>query len=116
MSKANGATEINEFPDTEIGGNIHELKRTDLVSTHQESATGENSADDLGILLRRITERSTREVENLIDELHSLRKKLEADGDLIERAIAQHSEFSRGAMQLTTMLADNVKRLPHPTL
>ena len=116
MSKANGATEINEFLEAEIGRNIHELKRTDPASSHQENATGENSADDLGILLRRITERSTREVENLIDELHSLRKKLEADGDLIERAIAQHSEFSQGAMQLTAMIADNVKRLPHPTL
>ena len=116
MSKANGATEINEFLEAEIGGNIHELKRTDPASPHQENATGENPADDLGILLRRITERSTREVENLIDELHSLRKKLEADGDLIERAIAQHSEFSRGAVRLTTMIADNVKRLPPLTL
>ena len=114
MSKANGATEINEFLEVEIGRNIHELKRTDPASLHQGNAKEESSADDLGILLRRITERSTREVENLIDELHSLREKLEADGDLIERAIARHSELSQGAMQLTTMIADNVKRLPRP--
>jgi hypothetical protein len=50
-----------------------------------------------------------------INELHSLRVKLETDGDLIERAIARHSELSQGAVQLTTMIADNVKRLPHPT-
>jgi hypothetical protein len=115
MSKANGATEINEFLETEIGRNIHQLKCTDPASPHQENATGENSADDLGILLRRITERSTREIENLINELHSLRVKLETDGDLIERAIARHLELSQGAAQLTTMIADNVKRLPHPT-
>ena len=64
--------------------------------------------------LRRITERSTREIANLIDELHSLRMQLEADGDLIERAIARHSELSQGAMQLTTMIADNVKRRTPP--
>lgn len=98
MSKANGATEINEFLEAEIGRNIHELKRTDLASPHQENATGENLPDDLGILLRRITERSTCEIENLIDELHRLRVKLETDGDLIERAIARHSELSQGAM------------------
>jgi hypothetical protein len=114
MSKTNGTTGIDEFLEPEIGKNIHELKRADPASPNQENATGLNSADDLGILLRRITERSMREIENLIDELHSLRTKLEADGDLIERAIARHSELSHGAMQLTTMIADNVKRLPHP--
>ena len=114
MNKANGATEINDL-EAEIGRNIRQLKRTDPGSPHQENAIQANSADDLGILLCRITERSTREIENLIDELASLRKKLETDGDLIERAIAQHSEHSRGVMQLATIIADNVKKLPNPT-
>jgi hypothetical protein len=113
MNKAIGATESNELLEVEIGKNIHELKRTSIAAL--PDAEGEKSADNLGMLLRRITECSTREIENLIDELHSLRKMLETDGDLIERAIARHSELSQGAMQLTTMIADNVKRLPHPT-
>jgi hypothetical protein len=60
----------------------------------------------------RMTKLSTSEVDGLIDELHRLSKNLEADGDLIERAIARHSEHSQGVMQLTTIIADNVKRLP----
>ena len=112
MSKAAGLTEIDDFLKTEIGRNIHDLKRANSASPHQENARGDNSADDLGILFRGITERATREVEDLIDELHNLRKKLEADGDLIKRAIERHSQLSQGAMQLTTILADNVKRLP----
>ncbi len=115
MSKANGATQIDEFLETEIEINIHELKCTDPASPHQQNATGKTRPRISGGLLRGITERSTREIENLIDELHSLRVKLETDGKLIERAIARHSELSQGAMQLTTMIADNVKRLPHPT-
>jgi len=59
-----------------------------------------------------MTKLSTSEVDGLIDELHRLSKNLEADGDLIERAIARHSEHSQGVMQLTTIIADNVKRLP----
>jgi hypothetical protein len=114
MSKAIGATEINDL-EAEIGKSIHQLKRAGTAPPHQESVTAKNSGDDLEILFRQMTERSTRELENLIDELHSLRKKLENDGDLIERAIEQHSQFSEGAMQLTMMIADNVKRLPHPT-
>jgi hypothetical protein len=114
MSKADGATEINELLEMDIGRSTHELKPTGAASAHQENATGDKLADDLGILFRRITERATREIEDLVDELHSLGKKLEADRDLIERAIARHSQLSQGAMQLTTMLANNVKRLPHP--
>jgi hypothetical protein len=55
------------------------------------------------------------EVDSLIDELQRLQKNLEADGDLIERAIARHSEHSQGVMQLTTIIADNLKRLPNST-
>ena len=114
MSKATRATEITEQLEVEIGENIRELKRNGAALPRREKAMPGSSADDLGILFRQMTERSTREIENLIDELQSLRKKLENDGDLIERAIAQHSQFSQGAMQLTAMIADNVKRLPHP--
>ncbi len=113
MSKAIGVTEINDL-EAEIGRNIHDLKRNNHGSSHQKNATTNNSGDDLGILFRQITERSTREIDRLVNELHSLRKKLEDDGDLIERAIEQHAQFSQGAMQLTTMIADNVKKLPHP--
>jgi hypothetical protein len=115
MSKAAGVAEIDDFLEAEIGRNIHELKRDDRALPQQDNATGEKLADDLGILFRRMTERATLEIEDLIDELHSLRTKLESDGDLIERAIERHSQFSQGTMQLTTMIADNVKRLPQPT-
>ena len=76
------------------------------------SAEHEMTADNLGALLRRMTKLSMSEVDSLIDELHRLRKKLETDGDLIERAIARHSDHSQGVMELTTIIADNVKRLP----
>jgi hypothetical protein len=41
-------------------------------------------------------ERSTREVETLIDELQRLGKKLDTDSDRIQSEIARHSELSQG--------------------
>jgi len=114
MRKAIEGAEINEQLEVEIGNNIRELKRNGSALPREEKATGGSSAGDLGILFRQMTEGSTREIENLIDQLNSLRTKLVADGDLIERAIAEHSQFSQGAVQLTTIIADNVKRLAHP--
>ena len=56
-----------------------------------------------------------REVDNLIDELQGLRKKLESDRDRIQSEIARHSELNQGVMQLTAIISDNVKKLPNPT-
>jgi hypothetical protein len=71
-------------------------------------------AGKLGTLFHQMAKLSMSEVDGLIDELHRLRTKLAIDGDLIERAITQHSAHSQGVMELTTIIADNVKRLPNP--
>jgi hypothetical protein len=114
MSKAMGTTEIDKSLEVEIAKSLRQSKRAAVVP-HSASADHETAADKLGTLFRQVTNSSIGEVDNLIAELNSLRKKLEADGDLIERAIARHSEHSQGVMQLTTIIADNVKRLPSST-
>ena len=114
MNKAMGTTEIDKSLEVEIAKSLHQSKRTAVVP-HPASAEHAATADKLGKLFRQMTKSSIGEVDSLIDQLHSLRKKLETDGDLIERAIARHSEHSHGVMQLTTIIADNVKRLPTPT-
>jgi uncharacterized membrane-anchored protein YhcB (DUF1043 family) len=74
------------------------------------------SGDNLGALMRRVAEASTREVETLIDELHELRKKLESDAERIQSDIVRHAELSQGAMELTTIISDNLKKLPSGAL
>ena len=113
MNKAGGVAEIEKSLEAEIGRNIHQSKRTAAVP-HPASAERE-MADKLGTLFRQMTKLSMSEVDSLIDELHRLRTKLEIDGGLIERAIAQHSTHSQGVMQLTAIIADNVKKLPNPS-
>jgi hypothetical protein len=116
MNKAVGATEIEQSLEAELGRNIHELKRAGNVLGDTENADDEISADNLNSLLRRVTELSTCEIENLIKELHSLREKLETDGERIQSDITRYTELSQGVMQLTTIITDNVKRLPSPGL
>jgi hypothetical protein len=114
MNRAIGTAEIEQSLEVEIRSSLHQSKHKAAVS-YPASAEHEMTADNLGTLFSRMAKLSMSEVENLIDELKGLRKKLETDGDLIERAIARHSEHSQGVMQLTTIIADNVKRLPNPT-
>ena len=73
---------------------------------------GGKTSENLASLLRQVSKSSMGEVENLIDELKTLHKKLQTDSDRIQREIAEHAELSQQVMQLTKIISDSVKKLP----
>ena len=101
-AKPNGSAEMERFLEKDIARNIHELSRANTALRQ----------DDLGTLLRRVAEQSIHEVEVLIDELHGLRKKLQADGDRIQSDIEGYAELSQGVVRLTAIISDSVKKFP----
>jgi hypothetical protein len=111
MSRSNGSTESHKSLEKNIEGNIRALTATNGAFQVSQNSNGEMSGDNLGALLRRVSEASTGEIENLIDELQGLRKKLEIDGERIQSEIARYSDLSQGILQLTTIISDNVKNL-----
>jgi hypothetical protein len=92
--------------------NVHELTRERDEFHESNGYDDELSANNLATLLRRLSDGSTREVENLIGELHSLRNKLQSDGNRIQSDITKYSQLSQGVVQLAAIIADNVKKLP----
>ena len=87
--------------ESEIGRNIPKFART-----------GASAAENLGNLLRQVSKASMGEIDQLISELQTLRKKLQTDRDRIERDIAKYAELNQQVMQLTTIISDSVKKLP----
>jgi hypothetical protein len=73
---------------------------------------GEISGEHLGNLLRQVSMASVGEVEGILSELQTLRRKLQTDGDRIQRDIMIHAELSQQVMQLTKIISDSVKNLP----
>ena len=59
-------------------------------------------------LVSRVTLESTREIDRLIDDLNKLRRKLEDDGNRVQRDLANHSAFSQSVIQLTTIVSDSM--------
>jgi hypothetical protein len=112
-NNSNGSAEIDQSLEKDIGANVRALKRNGRVFERFENDAAEISGDNLGTLLRRVSEPSTRQVESLISELHELRKKLEIDADRIQSDIVRYAELSQGVMQLTMIVSDNVKKIPH---
>jgi hypothetical protein len=78
----------------------------------EQSTDDLSSSNLLDTLLRRVSEASTREIENLMSELHGLRKKLQSDGNRIQKDITKYTELSQGILQLATIVSDSVKKIP----
>jgi hypothetical protein len=77
-----------------------------------ESNHGKMSGEHLGTLLRQVSKTSIGEIDGLIVELRTLHKKLQTDGDRIQRNIAEYGELAQQVMQLTKIISESVKELP----
>ena len=77
-----------------------------------ESDDGQMSGENLSELLGRVSKTSTVEVDNLIGEFEELRRRLQTDGDRIEREIEEYNALSQQVMQLTKIISEGVQKLP----
>jgi hypothetical protein len=113
-AKLNGSTKISQSSEIDVGGNIHELLMTRAGDAVRQAdiAVDEIAANSLAPFLHRIAESSRREIKYLIDDLHTLDKKLEEDGYRIQRDMEEYVELAQHVMQLTTIIADSVGKLP----
>jgi hypothetical protein len=77
-----------------------------------ERSDGEMPGEHLGTLLRQVSKVSMGEIDNLISDLQTLRRKLQTDGDRIQRDIREYAELSQQVKQLTTIICESVGNLP----
>jgi len=100
--------------EPELEGNIRTVV-WDSAAARKAVVEGEDdqmSAGDLAASLRQVSKESIDEIDHLIAELQTLRKKLKTDGDRIERDIMQHAALSEQATKLTKIVFEGVKQLP----
>jgi hypothetical protein len=108
------STKISQSSEIDVGGNIHELlvTRPSDAIRQADVAGDEIAVNSVAPFLRRISEASRREIKDLVDALQTLDKKLQTDGDRIQRDVEEYTELSKHVMQLTTIVSDSVKELP----
>jgi chemotaxis protein histidine kinase CheA len=96
-----------------LEGNIRTLV-WDSASA-QKAVEGEDvemSPADLTASVREISRVSIEEVDRLMSELQTLRRRLKTTGESIERDIAEYTTLSSQASQITNIVIDSVKQLP----
>jgi hypothetical protein len=62
--------------------------------------------------MRRLSDASMREIDQLMNQLQKLRTQLRTTGDRIQKDIAAYAELSQQTMQLTSIIVDSVTKLP----
>ena len=95
-----------------LEGNMRKLTRASASDWQAESEDAQTSSGNLRTLLREVSRVSMDEIDRLIIELQTLRRKLQTDGERIERDITEHTTLSAQATQLTKIVFDGVKQLP----
>jgi hypothetical protein len=103
---------IDKPSEMEVEGNIRELVRRDGVVFRQAESDGEITANNLSNLMRRVSGTSTREIDDLIAELQTLREKLQVDGNRVQRDIMEYAALSQSVVQLTKIISESVRKLP----
>ena len=106
--------DIAAVADVEAG--IREFVRNDVAFLRKPGAA--NSADiiegpeatvsNVNSLIQRVAGTSLGEIENLINELESLRELLHAEGERVQREIAGYAQLSQSAMKSTRIIAENM--------
>ena len=111
-AKLGEVAEIRKSTEPSVGGNISELAPAIDASRLAEMGDGQASADNLGTLVRRVSESSSQQIENLVGELQSLRKKLHSDGNRIQSEIEEFAVLNQQVMQLTAIISESMGKLP----
>jgi hypothetical protein len=98
--------------EAELEGKIRELAQGDRPNLQRVGVESEVAVSTLNGLLRRVSANSTREIDNLISQLQTLRDQLHADGSRVEREVVEYAALSQSAIQLTKIIADGMTHLP----
>jgi conjugal transfer/entry exclusion protein len=113
VAKPVGSVTINQSSEMDVEGSIHEvLTRASDALRQAENSDEEISANSVDALLGRVSESSRCEIENVIDELQTLRNKLQNDRSRIRRDIMEYASLSQQVMQVTAIISDSVRKLP----
>ena len=68
----------------------------------------DDEGEQASSLIRGITVDSTREIDRLIDDLKSLRGRLENESSRVQRDVADHWSLSQSVIQLTKIVSDSM--------
>jgi hypothetical protein len=85
-----------------------ELDMRDLLLDKKARLANESKETGVPFLVSQISSQSVHEIDHLIEGLRGVRKKLDKDGDRLQREIEQYTAFSQSIIELTKIVSDGM--------
>jgi hypothetical protein len=92
-----------------VEGEIREFVRRDVGSRSRvPHVEGELNSGSLNLMVERISGTSIQEIDHLIAELQLVRDYLQAEGDRVQREIANYTQVSQAALASAKIILDSM--------
>jgi hypothetical protein len=87
-----------------------EIDMRDLLRRKNSRMSNESEEANMALssLISQISGQSVLEIDHLIEGLQGVRKKLDDDGDRIQRDIGEYVAFSQSMIELTKIVSDGM--------
>jgi hypothetical protein len=87
-----------------------EIDMRDLLRRKNSRMSNESEEANMAVssLISQISGQSVLEIDHLIEGLQGARKKLDDDGDRIQRDIGEYAAFSQSMIELTKIVSDGM--------
>jgi hypothetical protein len=96
----------------EFEGEIREFVRKDVAPWRKRpervDASADTQADNVSMLVQRVAGASMSEIDNVIEELRSMREYLRSEGERVQREIAGYATVSQTAAASMKVIAESM--------
>jgi hypothetical protein len=115
MSAMTSSEQIGDNPTTnEFEGEIREFVRKDVAPWRKRpermDASADTQADNVSMLVQRVAGASMSEIDNVIEELRSMREYLRSEGERVQREIAGYATVSQTAAASMKVIAESMSQ------
>lgn len=114
------ADRLGDVTQTATGfeGEIREFVRRDVAFLRRQRNDAEPApepvADNLNVLIRRVSGASMEEIDRVILELQGVREMLRSEGERVGREIAGYASLSHAAMTAMKVIGDSLMQWKNP--
>jgi hypothetical protein len=109
-NRSTNSVEQETNTETAVEGEIREFVRRDPSALRRAPDNeSELVANNINVLLQRVSGNSAQEIDRLITELQTLRDVLQSEGARVQREITQYAHLSQSAMQSTKIIAESLQ-------
>ena len=102
---------LDQSSQGEVEGDIRDFVRRDNTGLRRAPDNdGELVANNISMLVQRVSSSSLHEIDRLITELHTLRDLLESEATRVQRELTEFAHLSQSAMQSTKVIAESLSQ------